>query len=305
MSDLSLVGVPSSAGAYAPGQEKAPSALREAGLVTALAARGVTVRDHGDTGRQRWRPDHERPRAMNAAVVAGVVREAERLVARALTESAAVLVLGGDCTVELATVAAALPMASRTGLIYFDLDADLNTPSSTTDGALDWMGVSHLLGLGDVVPELANLGPRRPMLTPADVLFFCSQNLSPYEKRLFEDLSLQRIEATEVAAGPERSARKAGLWATDFDQVLIHFDVDTIDFEDLPIAENTRRKSGLGFAIAMRALSGLVALPNFRALTVTEVNPDHGAEDGSTLERFVTALADAVAAARFRGSSSS
>lgn len=36
---LAIIGAPSSAGAYAPGQEKAPMALRAAGLLEFLAAR--------------------------------------------------------------------------------------------------------------------------------------------------------------------------------------------------------------------------------------------------------------------------
>jgi arginase len=47
---LGVIGVPSSAGAYAPGQEKAPQALRDAGLLAGLRAAGVEVVDHGDSG---------------------------------------------------------------------------------------------------------------------------------------------------------------------------------------------------------------------------------------------------------------
>ena len=62
------VGIPTSMGAFAPGQEKAPAALRAAGLVGRLRAVGLAVVDHGDApvgarpggpgGRQAtaWRP---------------------------------------------------------------------------------------------------------------------------------------------------------------------------------------------------------------------------------------------------------
>src|SRR4029077_8073907 len=56
---LGVIGVPASAGAYAPGQEKAPRALRDAGLLVALAAAGIAVVDHGDAEVWRWRPDRE------------------------------------------------------------------------------------------------------------------------------------------------------------------------------------------------------------------------------------------------------
>ena len=57
MGDVTIVGAPTSAGAYAPGQEDGPAALREQGLVAALEAAGATVTDAGDVERFRWRPD--------------------------------------------------------------------------------------------------------------------------------------------------------------------------------------------------------------------------------------------------------
>ena len=73
----------------------------------------------------------------------------------------AVLVLGGDCTVELGTVAGALSQEENIGLVYIDLDTDLNTPESTEDGALDWMGVAHMLGVQGSIPELVSVGSCR------------------------------------------------------------------------------------------------------------------------------------------------
>ena len=105
---LVIVGAPSSAGAYAPGQEKAPAALRAAGLREFLAARGITVDDRGDVSGFRWRADRANPRAMNANAAATVAAATAERVASALAGDATVLVLGGDCTVELGTVAGAL-----------------------------------------------------------------------------------------------------------------------------------------------------------------------------------------------------
>lgn len=52
-----VVGAPSSAGAYAPGQEPTPQALRAAGLLDKLRARGIAVEDVDDTDLVRWRAD--------------------------------------------------------------------------------------------------------------------------------------------------------------------------------------------------------------------------------------------------------
>src|SRR5688572_4417013 len=107
-SRLSIIGAPSSAGAYAPGQERAPAALREAGLCDRIRGFGVDVHDLGDTESFRWQVDRNNPRAMNALAVARAARSTADLVGKALGKGGAALVLGGDCTVELGTVAGTL-----------------------------------------------------------------------------------------------------------------------------------------------------------------------------------------------------
>src|SRR5688572_1886410 len=140
---LAIIGVPSSAGAFANGQEEAPAALRAAGLIDRLRAAGLDVEDMGDSPVWRWRPDRARPRAQNLAAVIEAVASTRRRVAAATREGRIPVVLGGDCTVGIGTVAGVLDVHESVGLIYFDLHADLNTPKSVIDGALDWTGVAH------------------------------------------------------------------------------------------------------------------------------------------------------------------
>jgi hypothetical protein len=45
----------------------------------------------------------------------------------------------------------------------------------------------------------------------------------------------------------------------------------------------------------MRALAVLASSERLSSLTITELNPLHGAEDGATLERFVDGLTRALA----------
>jgi arginase len=51
---------------------------------------------------------------------------------------------------------------------------------------------------------------------------------------------------------------------------------------------------GLMFEQAMTALEALLQAPNWSALTITEVNPDHGLADGSTIRDFASAVASAL-----------
>src|SRR5262245_22587754 len=103
-SPLVIVGAPTSAGAYAPGQEQAPARRH-----------GIDVEDRGDVSGFRWRVDKAHPPAMNVATVARVARATADHVAAALARQRPVLVLGGDCTVELCTVAGALAHSESVG----------------------------------------------------------------------------------------------------------------------------------------------------------------------------------------------
>jgi len=183
---LAVVGAPSSAGAYAPGQEKAPDALRAAGLVQRLQEYGINVEDRGNVPGYRWHLDKTNLRAMNVDKVAAVARAVAESVTDALRKDDSVLVLGGDCTVELGTVAGAIRETERVGLVYIDLDTDLNTPQSTDDGALDWMGVAHLLNIDGSERKLARIGTRAPLLDEKQISFFANDNSKPFERQIIE-----------------------------------------------------------------------------------------------------------------------
>ena len=292
---LTVVGAPTSAGAYAPGQEDGPAALRAHGLLEALRAGGREVVDAGDVEGFRWRPDPERPRAANAPVVADRARQVAERAGAALAGGGRVLVLGGDCTVGVGTVAALAPAGA--GLVYLDRHADLNTPATTIDGALDWMGVAHMLGVDGAEPAIAGLAGPPPMLTPDRVAYLA------LDLEIVAAAERERLDALEPAVVAMEQARADGAGAAaaalralgDVPAVAVHFDVDVIDFLDAPLAENVDRTPGLPLDAAAEALAALLADPRVRAVTVTEFNPHHGEADGSTTRRLVEVLAAAFA----------
>jgi arginase len=274
--DLVILGVPSSAGAFAAGQERAPAALREAGLVERLAATGDLL-DLGDMPEFRWRPDRAQPRAQHAAQVAETAAGVRDAVAGRLSSGHDLLVLGGDCTVGVGTVAGSRLAGGRTGLVYLDMHADLNVPSSVVDGALDWMGLAHVLDVEGCLPELRDLAsPFVPMLDPTQVVV------------LGHELS----QATEW----ERSviAERALALLADATRVIVHLDVDVVDFVDAPLSENTGRNVGVPLANVAAALPVLMTDRRTAALTVTELNPVHAASDPGCLGRLVDALVAAI-----------
>jgi arginase len=291
---LNIVGAATSAGAYAPGQERAPAAFRRHGLAEAFASRGGIIRDRGDVSSFRWRPDPSRSQAMNLEAVRNACNLVAHEVATAIAAQENVLVLGGDCTVELGTVAGAKVAGARIGLVYIDFDADLNTPE-TSDGALDWTGVAHMLDIPGCEPLLASLGPTRPMLVPQQLLYFGVENITPPEAAAIRDQAIMVISREEALSDIKAAAARATGWAARFDCVLVHFDVDVLSFVDFPIAENVRRCDGLKLEQAAFVLKQLTTLPQWRALTITEVNPDHAPDESAAFARLNDVLADALA----------
>jgi arginase len=293
MAALDLIGAPSSAGAYAPGQERAPAALRTAGLAERLRDAGADVTDHGDVPGFRWGPDAEHPRAQHASAAAGVATGVAAGVRTAHASGRQALVLGGDCTVGVGTVAGILAAGARPGLVYLDLHADLNTPESTGDGALDWMGVAHLLALNGTHRALAGIGPRVPLLDPDHLVLlgFDPRHATEHERVCISERGIRAIGVDELAADPAAAARSAVAHLADADALVLHFDVDVVDFLDLPLSENVARDGGVSLAAALEAVATIVGESRWAAMTITEVNPDHGTPDGATVRSLAEGLA--------------
>jgi arginase len=136
------------------------------------------------------------------------------------------------------------------------------------------------------------------MLRPDQVLLFADDNSTAFERRIIDERGIEEVRLAQVAADPARAARGVVEgWARRFGRLLIHVDVDVLDYLDLPIAENTRRNKGLRFSQLVAALKELVAAPNWVTLTICEVNPDHGELDGSTLRTLSEGLADVLSEA--------
>ena len=293
---LNIIGVPTSAGAYAPGQEKTPEAFRRHGLGAALEEAGWRVHDIGDVAHFRWRPDPGNPTAMNLAAVRDAAKAISGHVARTIANGEAAIVLGGDCSIELGVVAGALTDGASVGLIYLDGDADLNVPA-TAEGALDWTGIAHMLDLPGSLPELSGIAPRRPMLRPSDVLLIGAHEITEPEARTIAAEGIQHIALEEIKEDPSAAAERARSWARRFDHLLVHIDFDVLAFTSFPIADNVRygaRDIGLDLAELGEVLNVLVSTPNWRVLTLAELNPDHAPDEGAAFDAIISMLARAL-----------
>lgn len=153
----------------------------------------------------------------------------------------------------------------------------------------------ELVGLN--AEELCRFDPRYPLLESGDAFLFSygPRQATEWERGVIERRGLRGIAVDEVAADPEGAAAAAlAELEPRFDRLLVHFDVDTVDFTDTPLSENAGRNEGLPLEVAMRALNTVLGTERLGALAVTELNPDHGDEGGGTVELFAQALADSL-----------
>jgi arginase len=296
MQRLAMIGVPTSAGAHAPGQERAPAAFRAAGIIRAFGEHGISIDDRGDLPKVRWTPDRRNPRAQHAEQVADVAASVAGAVKSAAAggQPDAVLVIGGDCTIEVGVVSGFTRPSERVGLIYLDAGPDLNVPSAVRLGFLDWMVTAHLLGLPEATQPLSHLGPRFPLLDADQIVFVGAvpDELTDWEKQTVAASALQMIWVDEVKENPARAAQKALSSLEDrVDRILIHFDVDVVDFIDFPAADFPTINAGLTLTEALECVQQCVRHPKFAALTVCEFNPDHVDEEHELVRTFVEQLA--------------
>jgi arginase len=295
---LAVLGAPSGVGACGVGQDQTPAAIRAAGLIDALADRGLQVSDQGDSPVVPWRPDRTRPQAQNLEAVVEVVQTTTKRVADALSEpDRRVLVLGGDCTVGIGTIAGTQQAYGDVAVVYFDLHSDLNTPATASDGALDWMALAHMLALEGTEAALATATGKTPLLEPRQILLFAHnmRHATRFERAQIERLGLARIALEDVRTDPKAAAQEAlQILSRRYDRYVIHLDVDVVDFTDAPISEHPSRNTGLKLGEMLSALKILASGPSLTAITLAELNPHNAAADPGLLERFATSLAAAI-----------
>jgi len=90
----------------------------------------------------------------------------------------------------------------------------------------------------------------------------------------------------ELQANPTAAAKRALDLLGPIDRLVVHFDVDVIDFAECPLDENYRHGEGCTLDQTMSALFTLTSLAAFAGVTVAQLNPDHGDAELATLNGF-------------------
>ncbi|HEV8376691.1 MAG TPA: arginase family protein [Candidatus Polarisedimenticolia bacterium] len=293
--NLTILGVPSSIGARSLGTEKAPAALRKAGLLERLQACGHDVHDGGDQEPSAYRPDEDpaHRKLKNLASVIRVIQSLAPRVESALRQGRVPVVLGGDCTIALGSVSGAVQALGEMGLAYLDRDAELNTPRTTPSGILDGMVIAHLLGRGE--PTLSRLDGGEPLLRPGKLALLGVERLDPQEIPFYEALPSLRVPGHDMRRmGPDQVAQEVlARLASGKGRFWIHCDLDVLDEGEMP-AVDFPAPGGIGSMEMRILLSRLVAHEGFAGIEVTNFNPDKD-PDGQVASRVVGLLVEALA----------
>src|ERR1700733_2931183 len=133
---VAIIGAPLDLGAGRRGVDMGPSAVRVAGLGRRLAALGYDVTDLGNipVAQPEAVDDAGPSEAKYLPQIAASCERLGELVAQALANGKMPLVLGGDPSIAVGTVAGVSNFFRNTGgkigLLWMDAHADMNTPQS-------------------------------------------------------------------------------------------------------------------------------------------------------------------------------
>jgi len=261
---VDIIGVPMDLGADRRGVDMGPSAIRYARLSKRLLALGVPeLHDHGNLAVPA-------PESLNVGevlnakylpAIRAVCNELADLVAQAVSEGGVPLVIGGDHSIAIGTLAGlARARKAPPGLIWFDAHADINTPETSHSGNVHGMPVALALLDGSIVPERTVLVGLR--------------DVDAGEKRTILERGILAFSMTDIdRIGMERVMEEAlKRVGTDPRTVHISFDMDGIDPAEAP-GVGTPVRGGISYreahlAMEMLATSGVVG-----SMEITEVNP--------------------------------
>src|SRR6267143_1000496 len=276
------------------GSEKAPAALRTAGLAEKLQSAGFEVIDHGDCAPRLFADDEEHRRARNLTEIVAGLNDLKLRAEVAVKSGALVLVLGGDCAQVIGLLAGARRYHKHVNLLWFDRDADLNTPASTPSGRIDGMVVAHIIGRG--APELVRFWSEAPLVREPDVTLFGLERIDPPEQEFLGRSPMRHIDAADIQhKGAVKAAHDALVQVhADDREFVLHLDIDVIAQEDFP-AVNVPGSGGLRLDDVRTAFVEFAKHKNLLGLDVAQYNPDKD-PDGSGAGKLVALLAGALSA---------
>jgi arginase len=274
---IRIIGVPMDLGASRRGVDMGPSALRVAGLQARLKQLGRQVEDSGNVSVPQ--PEEQHYGEKNAKYL-GEIAEACRgladAVKKTLDEDMMPLVLGGDHSIAVGTVAGAAAHFDKTGkrigVIWLDAHGDMNTPDSSPSGNSHGMPLASIMGYGP--PELTGLAKIKPMVEPRNVVLVGIRDLDAKERKLMKETGVHVFTMRDIDERGMREVMSDALRFAGDDTagIAVSLDMDFVDPSDAP-GVGTPVRGGVTYREAHLALEMLADSGEMCSFELVEVNP--------------------------------
>lgn len=270
--NISVIGVPLDYGADRRGVDMGPSAIRYAGLNEKLRQAGHTVNDLGNVDvpvpESRKAPD---PRAKYMDEIVKVNRVLARTVEKVCREQQFPVVLGGDHSIAMGTIAGLLRARPKMGLLWFDAHGDFNTEDTSPSGNVHGMPVA--VAAGRSTSDLA-IPFKGTFVDESKIVYVGVRTLDPSEAEALRQSGATVFSMHEVDRwGMREVMRRAIDIVTDgTDGVHLSFDIDALDPLYAP-GSGTPYSGGLTDREAHLALELLAEGDVLTSLEMVEVNP--------------------------------
>lgn len=291
---IRLLGVPLDLGAGRRGVDMGPSAIRLAGIHRTLESLGVRVLDGGNIEvPQRETLVEGDPSLRFLDPIAAVCSALYRRSRTALELGEVPIVLGGDHSLAVGSVAASADDArrrgERLGVVWLDAHGDMNNPSSSPTGNVHGMPLAAVVG--DGAAALTGIAQRQPAVDPGDVALIGLRSVDARESELVRRSGVHAWTMRDV---DEKGLR--GVLSDALDLLLrrcsrlhISFDVDFLDPSIAP-GVGTRVRGGPSYREAHLTMEMLADTRLVTSVDVVELNPILDREN-ETAELVVELLA--------------
>ncbi|MFN8588433.1 MAG: arginase [Candidatus Eisenbacteria bacterium] len=275
--NIGVIGVPIDLGAGRRGVDMGPSAIRIADLEKHLEDLGHKVTDYGDldvmipetqkvgTGKLRYKKP-----------ILAACRDLMKAVEKCLDEGRMPLVLGGDHSIAIGSVAGSTNWfarrGERLGLIWFDAHGDANTPKTTPSGNIHGMSLAVSLGQGDT--DLVRLGGRAPKVLPRNTVLIGIRDIDKDEREFLKKSGVNCYTMRDLDERGMRDVLDEGIRLASDGTAGIHlsFDLDVVDPEDAP-GTGTPVWGGISYREAHLAMEMFADRANIVSMDLVEVNP--------------------------------
>jgi arginase len=276
---VSLIGVPLDLGAGRRGVDMGPSAFRVAGVNAKVAEQGYEVLDLGDldVSIQETRQPGD-PRLKYLAEIRHTCEMLRDRVMSALGEGSMPIVLGGDHSIAMGTIAGvsryhAEHGQQRVGLIWFDAHGDMNTPATSPTGNIHGMPLAVALGIGE--PSLVGLaGGGKPMVDGSRAAVVGLRDVDVAERANIRESGIGAFTMRDIDERGMRAVMEEAIKRATSGTAGIHvsFDLDGIDPRFAP-GVGTAAPGGISYREAHLAMEMLSDTGKVLSAEFVEVNP--------------------------------